>query len=147
MARLLEWFRNLLRRPEPGPAPDPEPWPVDEDLVASLNSIRGIKNLRPLVPHAALQRAAQDHADWMARTGRMVHDANGDLEGRMLRHGYPGLAAENIARAPVGVSAINMWHDSRPHYKNITGDYRDVGIASARSDNRDVFWCAVFGRT
>jgi len=46
---------------------------VKQMMIERINSERDKKELQPLTFNKKLEAAAQSHADWMARTGKMVH--------------------------------------------------------------------------
>jgi len=46
---------------------------VKQMMIEKINSERDRKELRPLAYNRKLEVAAQSHAGWMARTGKMVH--------------------------------------------------------------------------
>jgi len=46
---------------------------VRQSILEKVNAARRNAGRSPLKPNEKLQRAAQQHADWMARTGKMVH--------------------------------------------------------------------------
>ena len=75
---------------------------------------------------AALCRAAQDHADYMARTGDFAHTgANGSPMGRAKKCGYKGgYVTENISWNTL--NPWPHWKNSPSHYKNMTDPNVDI---------------------
>lgn len=91
---------------------------------ARLSALRAQQGLaRPLAHSAALQAAAQAHADDMARTGNLSHrGSNGStLTSRMRAAGFSTcFGAENIAAGqPDTASVFRDWMASSGHRRNI----------------------------
>lgn len=89
-----------------------------------LSALRAGQGLaRPLGHSAALQAAAQAHADDMARTGELSHrGANGSTAGSRIRSaGYNAcFHAENIAFGQANTAAVFQdWMGSSGHRRNI----------------------------
>lgn len=89
-----------------------------------LSALRASNGLaRPLAHSAALQAAAQNHADAMARTGQFGHTgANGStLSSRVRAAGYRACyGAENIAYGQNSVGQVFQdWMASPGHRTNI----------------------------
>ncbi|MGB3555159.1 MAG: CAP domain-containing protein [Jannaschia sp.] len=106
---------------------------------------RSARGLPPATGHPALLRAAQDHADWMARAGRMSHRGPGGSSpsDRMRAAGYrPCFGAENVAVGqPDAASVVSAWMRSPGHRRNILAP-RAVHAATARAvDGRGrIYW-------
>lgn len=120
---------------------------IPQQLLAAHNQARGSK--RPLVLHPQLQQAAQSHADFMAKRGKMAHFGIGDGDPwtRITAAGYRySSASENAAWNQQDVATVmSDWMSSPGHRANILGAYRDFGGAVAYGSNQDPFWCTVFG--
>lgn len=163
MAGLLEKLIGHLlggrRKPQPGPrpAPTPAPSPTPSPIPASTrdqeldshNRYRAQAGLPPLAINAQLQAAAQAHADFMARVGKMAHQGigDGDMATRLHAAGYLyGRAGENIAwNQPNVASVMTAWWGSPGHRANILGDYTEAGFAVAYGARKDPYWCSTFG--
>lgn len=80
---------------------------------------------------ASMTAFADDHAQWMADGGGLVHSTLG-----------APILAENIAAgidSPNGV--VDAWMDSEPHKRNILNcSYTKTGVG-----NEGTFWVQVFG--
>jgi len=122
-------------------------------LLALHNAARAEAKLPPLAHDALLARAAQAHAQHMARTGKFAHDGigNGTIASRIDDAGYAWAhAAENIAWTRAAArdearAAMNKWLASPPHRAHILGEDREVGFGRAASADGKVFWVACFG--
>ena len=132
--------------------PEPLP-PVAESCGSALtcsmqdriNAVRAAYNRPALVADSACQRAAQAHAEDMARNDYFSHTGlNGSTPTSRLRRYGGGVAAENIALGPKDVGVVvDMWMGSQGHAANILGNYRRTGIGAAFS-SRGTFWVQCF---
>src|SRR5262249_27261727 len=66
-------------------------------MLVRNNNIRRRVGLRPHRMNPALAAAAQDHANYMARTGQFSHYTNGSPQSRANKYGFGGGVLENIA--------------------------------------------------
>lgn len=100
---------------------------------------------------APLGRAAQQHADDMARRGYFDHRApDGSTPGdRVRRAGYqPRLTGENIAfGAESAEEVVRGWLESTGHCENIMdARFAHVGIGLAEGSRRGhIYWVQNFG--
>ena len=91
---------------------------------ARLSTLRAGQGLvRPLAHSAALQAAAQAHADDMSRSGNLSHTGSdgSTLVSRMQRASYsPCFSAENIAVGQANTAEVFQdWMGSTGHRRNI----------------------------
>ena len=120
---------------------------VPEGELAAVNDARenAGKPAMRLDPRA--QRAAQRHAENMARLARMAHKLPGGpgFRARMRRNGIDGLAAENVAWGqPDIVRAVASWMKSPPHRRNLLNRrFGGVGVASAEAKDGRRYWAMV----
>lgn len=135
---------------ETPPAVVPQPAsPEAQQLLDAHNALRSRAGLPPLSLDSALQQAAERHAAWMARTGRMSHagENGSDFWQRSRAAGYQGQGGgENIAMGYSSIPAVMQgWMTSRGHRANILRrEFRHVGAASAAGAHGR-YWCVVFG--
>ena len=119
-----------------------------------VNRVRVDRHLKPLRRSRELARAAQQHADDMARNGYLSHT---NLEGRnplerVQTAGIEGfrLLAENIGESNIGESniagdriaaVIEAWLASTAHRKNLLNPaFNHTGIGAAETpDGRSLF--------
>jgi len=143
----------------PALAAGPDPTRVARVIVAETNQARDEAGRDPVVPHVKLVRVAQAFADYLAKTDRFSHRADGSSPAQRARAG--GYAwcyiAENIAWESRSVAwesdelahqLVQDWLGSSGHRRNLLdANMHDigVGIAHAAKTNR---WYAVqvFGR-
>lgn len=143
MSRWLPLLPALLMGPAWAATPDVQH--VARLIVAEANRAREHAGRKALVPDQKLVRAAQGFADYMARTDRFDHDADGSNPGeRMRRAGYRwcyyaeniayefhsrGFGSEALARALVA-----DWLGSSGHRRNLLdARMRETGVGIAQS--------------
>lgn len=105
-------------------------------LLQATNADRAQHGLAPLRWDPALARAAQGHAEQMARAGALSHQFAGepDLASRAGRAGaHFSTVAENVAVAPDPRVVEDEWMHSPPHRQNILdARLNEVGIGLVR---------------
>lgn len=132
-------------------------WPADElhehptiqAMLKENNRIRASLNLSSHSISPALTKAAQDHAQYMARTHDFEHVSqdNGTPGVRAHRYGYSGTVRENLGRAYRTVDKVFLkWTESESHMESIKGDFTEVGFGYAVSANGVGYWVAIYGK-
>ena len=113
-----------------------------DNLVQHHNAQRA--GLPALQRDARLDRAAQLHAENMARQGRMSHVLDGRGPGaRVCDQGVCRLGVgENVAMGQRTTGEVmRSWTASPGHRANIQGRYSRIGVGYSNG-----FWCVVFAR-
>lgn len=114
-------------------------------LVDIHNEVRESRGLSPLVVDDQLNQAAQDHAEFMLERRKLTHIGRGrsQVGDRLSDAGYRAIAyAENVAAGQTDErSVMASWIRSRPHHRNMLGNYTAIGTGRAGN-----FWCVVFAR-
>ena len=113
-----------------------------ENLVAHHNAQR--VGLPALQRDARLDRAAQLHAENMARQGRMAHVLDGRGVGaRVCDQGVCRIGVgENVAMGQRSTADVMRARMASPgHRANIQGRYRFIGVGYSNG-----YWCVVFAR-
>lgn len=140
----------LVARGPPPPVADAVP-----GLLREINRARARLGAGPVRLNAALNRAAEAHADDMIARGYFAHESpeGGTPFDRILAAGYDyRKAGENLAAGqPSAAETVQAWHDS-PGHAQILYDrtFEDVGIGyrlgPLTRDRRAVphVWVAVF---
>jgi uncharacterized protein YkwD len=114
-------------------------------MLRRNNDIRRRVGLFPHRINPALTAAAQDHANYMARTGQFSHYVNGGPQYRAQRFGFRGGVRENIAYGTQSVDgAFNMWQGSGAHYASIVSGTTEAGFGCAVSPSGQVYWVGVY---
>lgn len=130
------------------PAP-PELGPQTAEKLLDLhNAQRSKEGAPPLRIDPKLTAAAQAYAEFLARTGKFSHNADGGPGSRIKENGYKGGAyGENIARGQRSPdSVVDGWMHSEGHRKNILNkSYHDVGFGYAVGAKGQIVWVTDFG--
>jgi uncharacterized protein YkwD len=128
-------------------------------VVEQTNAFRRAQGAKPTTPNATLAATAREFADYMARTDRYGHEADGRQPSqRAAAHGYSYcLVSENIAwqyssigfrSAELATQFVDGWKRSPGHRQNmLEPDATETAVALAQSP-RSGRWYAVqmFGR-
>lgn len=149
---------DAVERDPSAPPKQPDLKRVDQLIVDRTNAFRAEQGLKKVEPSKSLRAAAQEFAEYMARTGRYGHAADGRQPSERARaHGYdyclvseniayeynsPGLETKELAEA-----FVQGWIDSPGHRKNIVDpDVVDIGVGVARGESGRYFAVQMFGR-
>lgn len=121
------------------PFSPPPPSPTsNEDMLVLVNRERALNGVSPLSLNTILMTCAQNHAEYMARTGNFNHQGQG---GAPNVCGVGRSTAENIAFGYTSITAaVEGWMKSHGHRLNIlNGGYTQIGYGHAAS-----YWVQVF---
>lgn len=120
---------------------------INDDVLKYTNQFRKTKHLTDLVMRDDLNAIAQGHSEDMAkgRTG-FGHDGFNQRESEAQKIIKPFSAmAENVAYgATNGKEVVEMWKDSPGHRANMLGDYKYIGIGTARDAKGIIYFTAIF---
>jgi hypothetical protein len=119
--------------------------PVLFGMLVRNNNIRRRVGLFPHRMNPALVAAAQDHANYMARTGQFSHYTNGSPQSRANRYGFGGGVLENIATGGGVDTAFGMWQGSGAHYASIVSGTTDAGFGYAIGPNGATYFVGIYG--
>jgi len=100
-------------------------------------------SISPLLKDEKLMTYAQEHANWMAESGWMIHSSMR----KIMNLGF-NRAGENIAKGQkTPESVMSAWLWSPGHRRNImsTGFTR-IGCGARKDSRGRLFWCVCFGR-
>ena len=113
---------------------------VESNLLKLHNHYR--RSAPDLSIDPTLKKAAQDHANWMARNRVMQH--NQGL--RSLLSKFPGVSENVAAGHRSSTEVVWGWMNSDGHRSAILDPrFRFVGFGVARSAAGRLYWCTVFG--
>ena len=129
-------------------------------IVELTNAFRRSERLAEVRSNAELTRAAKLFADYLARTGRFAHEADGRGPAeRVEAAGYRYcMVSENLASNldsrgftadKLAKEAVDGWKDSPGHRKNMVEPHvTDIGVGVARAPTADPKFISVqiFGR-
>jgi uncharacterized protein YkwD len=140
-------------------AAEPPFAPAEREIVAAGNALRSRQGGAPLAANGQLAAAAREFADFMARTNRYGHDADGRQPSqRAQAHGYAWcLVAENIAMQysssgfrtdELAPRFVQAWIESPGHRRNLLdAAATETGVAVARSAASGRYYAVqMFGR-
>ena len=123
--------------------------PVDE-VLKYTNQFRKSKGLKALEMRDDLNAIARKHSEDMA-SGRCTFGHDGyDLRVSKIKKTIKpcdGYVAENVAYgASNGKEAFDTWKNSSGHRKNMLGDYKYIGIGTARNKKGVIYYTQIFVR-
>jgi uncharacterized protein YkwD len=128
------------------------PSKVAAEVVRLTNAERANRGRSRLRTNARLMRAAQLHAEQMARAGQQAHvlpDAvYPHAEDRLAAAGYRWQTyGENLAFGyPNPAAAVHGWMHSRGHRSNIVSlDFTELGVGYATDRSGQPYYVQVFG--
>jgi uncharacterized protein YkwD len=132
--------------------PDTSPAsPLAERVVSLTNAERARKRMAPLTPSPRLMRAAQMHAEQMARAGRLDHELPRAKyprpEDRLSAVKYSWRVwAENVAYGPTTAEDVHqLWMKSAEHRANILNSrLTETGVGHATDTKGRIYWTQVF---
>ncbi|GAB4554809.1 MAG: hypothetical protein OHK0023_25380 [Anaerolineae bacterium] len=119
-------------------------------VYSKINELRGSQGLNQLSVNAALTAAAQSHANYLGSTV-YVHphvQRNGSTpQDRANAAGYSGRVGENVVGGTSATMewAFNWWMNSPVHYRNMLGNWTEVGVAYADGGAYGKWFVVVFG--
>ena len=109
--------------------------------LGPVNALRSENGLSPLIADANLSAAARQHAESMARRGRVSHAG---FRSRMRRANVVFPAAENVAMGQSdGEAAVAAWAGSAGHRRNMLGEFTRFGVARAERPGERPYWAMV----
>ncbi|TPW78472.1 cellulase family glycosylhydrolase [Schumannella sp. 10F1B-5-1] len=115
---------------------------IIQTILRDTNEIRRSVGLSPLILNTAINTVAENWSKQQAANGAMSHNPN---YSKQIPSGWRG-AAENVAYGYRYTEVTTAWKNSPGHYKNIVGDYTDIGIGIAESANGTLYYTQNFGR-
>src|SRR5262245_7996094 len=139
--------------------PDQDISAAEREIVTLTPEFGKEQGRLPLKPNAPLQEAAREFAEFLAKTDRFSHEADGKHPwDRAKKHGYDycivlenigmefrsdGFTTDELAKA-----LVEGWKNSPGHRKNMVDpDVMDIGIGVAHSDQTGkYFGVQMFGR-
>ena len=114
-------------------------------LLQHHNEQRLAADLLSFEIHESLGKAAQKHADWMAKNNRLDHTGeNGSSILDRVKNKKWRFIGENIARGQINAKqAVDDWMSSQGHRDNILNpNFKYIGFGISGDDR--LFWCVVF---
>jgi len=119
-----------------------------EIIMTKINATRASNGRVPLAYNPVLARAAQTHAELMAKKGELSHELGGTLRERVTAVGYSGAVGENLAGGQDTLEdAIKGWLESRPHRNTLLNPkFTEFGFGVAEGGGEyEIYWAMIFG--
>jgi len=119
--------------------------PIIVEMLKKNNEYRKGQKLKQMKISPELTRAAQGHADYIARTGNYGHYTNGSPAQRATNAGFSGYRRENIAAGQTTVNgAFAVWIESTPHRANLESNTTHCGFGFS-NERGWPYWVAMYG--
>jgi len=122
---------------------------LDAEVVKYTNDFRKSQGLAALVMRDELNLIAREHSEDMA-AGRcgFGHDGYDEREAKVQKIIKPFYGmAENVAYgATTAKEVVSLWQSSAGHRKNMLGNYKYVGIGTARDKKGVIYYTEIFVR-
>jgi uncharacterized protein YkwD len=122
---------------------------LTEDVLKYTNQFRKSKGLPALVMRNDLNEIARNHSENMARGRRSFgHGGYNQREAQVqkLIRPFYGMA-ENVAYgAGNGKQVVSLWKNSSGHRRNMLGNYKYIGIGTARDRHGTIYYTQIFVR-
>jgi uncharacterized protein YkwD len=122
---------------------------LSDEVLKYTNEFRKSKGLNALVMQGDLNAIARRHSEDMAK-GRCSFGHSGydrrALQAQNIIKPFYGMA-ENVALgATTGKEVVSLWKGSPNHRKNMLGDYKYIGIGTARDARGAIYYTEIFVR-
>jgi uncharacterized protein YkwD len=150
---------SLLLAADAGAVDRPDLAGVNRLVIDQTNQFRRAEGRNATVPNAQLTASAREFAEFMARTDRYGHEADGrEPAQRAKAHGYDYcMVAENIAyeyssagftTQELAQELVDGWKHSPGHRRNmLDGTATETGVAIAQSPRSERYYAVqLFGR-
>ena len=121
---------------------------LEKDVLKFTNQFRKSKGRDVVIMRDDLNAIARKHSADMARGRRGFGHGGFDQRQRQISRIYEtSYVGENVAYgASTGRAAVDMWKKSTGHRKNMLGNYKYMGIGTARDRRGRVYYTQIFVR-
>lgn len=120
---------------------------LDNDVLKYTNQFRKSKGLSPLTDKKDLDAIARRHSEDMAEGKTEFGHGGFDQRFALARKSLKGITtfAENVAvGVTTGKAVVGMWEGSPGHRQNMLGNFRYIGIGTARNRRGVIYYTEVF---
>ena len=122
---------------------------LEEDVLKYTNQFRKSNKLPALVLHKDLNEIASQHSEDMAKGRKgFGHEGFEKRQSKVQKTFKPfnGIA-ENVAYGVEGgKEVVEIWKNSKGHRKNLLGNYKYMGIGTARDRRGIIYYTQIFVR-
>ncbi|TPW77973.1 FG-GAP-like repeat-containing protein [Schumannella soli] len=115
---------------------------IIQTILRETNDIRRGVGLAPLIHNTAIDTVAANWSQKQADAKTMSHNPN---YAQQIPSGW-SRAAENVAYGYRYTEVTTAWKNSPGHYKNMVGDYTDIGIGFAQTSDGTIYYTQNFGK-
>jgi len=122
---------------------------LSEDVLKYTNQLRRSNGLPPLEMRSDLNALARKHSEDMASHRRAFgHGGYSQREAQVKKLISPFHAmGENVAYgAGSGKEVVALWKTSTGHRRNMLGNYKYIGIGTARDRRGIIYYTQIFAR-
>lgn len=120
---------------------------LNEEILSYTNKFRSSKNKSDLIMRDDLNKIAEKHSIDMAK-GRVPFGHNGfDDRQAKAKKQIPTMSmfAENVAYGATSAKeVVTMWKNSSGHRRNMLGNYKYIGIGTAKDKKGTIYYTQVF---
>ena len=120
--------------------------PLANDVLKHTNEYRRSKGLKELTMKDDLNSLARKHSEDMA-SGRLSLGHSGyDKRAAKVKKVYgTWMVAENVASGAHNAKEVfSLWKKSSGHRKNMLGNYKYIGIGTAKSKRGVIYYTEIF---
>ena len=119
---------------------------LTDDVLKYTNQFRRSKGLPALEMRNDLNAIARKHSEDMASGRKSFGHTGYDKRVSQIKKVFGSCAtAENVAYgATDGKDAVNTWKNSNGHRKNMLGNYKYIGIGTARNKRGVIYYTQIF---
>jgi len=119
-----------------------------DDVLKYTNQFRKSRGLAALEMRNELNTLARKHSEDMANGRKSFGHSGYDKRAVQIKKVFGSCkTAENVAYgATDGKDAVTTWKNSSGHRKNMLGDYRYIGIGTARNKRGVIYYTQIFVR-
>ena len=122
--------------------------PIDDEVLKYTNQFRQSNGLPPLLMQFELNKIALRHSQDMANGSRGFGHGGFDKREKEIEHLFKCHAvAENVAFGQNnGIEVVSAWRNSSGHRHNMLGNYRWIGVGTARDRDGRIYFTEIFVR-
>jgi len=117
------------------------------DVLDQTNQFRKSKRLPALQMNDDLNDIARKHSENMAK-GRVGFGHSGfnqrEKDAKKKIDGIHAFAENVLYGANTGKEAVNLWKNSSGHRRNMLGNYKYIGIGTAKDKQGRIYYTQVF---
>lgn len=122
--------------------------PIDDEVLNYTNQFRRSNGLPALLMQNELNKIALKHSQDMASGRRDFGHGGFDKREKEIERNFECKAvAENVAFGQnSGMEVVSAWKNSKGHRHNMLGNYRLIGVGTARDREGRIYFTEIFVR-